>query len=107
MAITPLLGSQIVFMDSDNILVWNVHGLNSPTCHIVVADMVTQERISLVCIQETKLSVLDDSLVMSICGVASSPPSSLLMAPEVASWWRGAPRHGWRRTPKFPHMLSH
>jgi exonuclease III len=55
-------------MDSDNILIWNVCGLNSCVHRIVVADMVAQEHISLVCIQESKLSVLNDSLVMSICG---------------------------------------
>jgi hypothetical protein len=33
-----------------------------------VAEVVTQERISLVCLQKTKLSVLDDSLVANICG---------------------------------------
>jgi hypothetical protein len=68
MAIAQLLGSQSVSMDSDAILVWNVCGLNSRVHHTVVMDMVAQERISLVCLQEMKLSVLDDSLVISICG---------------------------------------
>jgi hypothetical protein len=34
----------------------------------VVANMIAEECISLVCIQEIKLHVLDDSLVSSICG---------------------------------------
>jgi hypothetical protein len=68
MAITTLLGSQTVSMDSDTILVWNVRGWNSQACCTVVVYMVMQECISLVCLQELKLSVLDNSLVISICG---------------------------------------
>jgi exonuclease III len=55
-------------MDSDNILIWNVCGLNSRTWCTVVVDMVEQEHIFLVYLQETKLSVMDKSIAISICG---------------------------------------
>jgi exonuclease III len=55
-------------MDSDTILIWNVCGLNSREHHTVMVDLLTQECISLVCLQETKLSVLNDSMVANICG---------------------------------------
>jgi hypothetical protein len=38
--------------------------------HAVVADLVTQERASLVCVHETKLSVIDDSLMNCMLGVS-------------------------------------
>jgi hypothetical protein len=41
-------------MDSENIVIWNVHGLNGHARHDVVVDLVHQERCSLLCIQETK-----------------------------------------------------
>jgi hypothetical protein len=91
MASAPLLGSQDVSMDSDNILIWNVRDLNSRARRTMVVDTVAQERVSLVCIQETKLSVMDSALVISICGRGDlTTPLSRLMAPEVASWLLGA-----------------
>jgi exonuclease III len=54
-------------MDSDNILM-NVRGLRSQVRRSIIMDLVAQERISLVCLQETKLSSLDLSTIMSICG---------------------------------------
>jgi hypothetical protein len=90
MASAPLLGSQDVSMDSDNILIWNVCDLNSRARRTVVVDTVAQERVSLVCIQETKLSVMDSAFVISICGRGDLITHlSWLMAPEVASWLLG------------------
>jgi hypothetical protein len=95
MASAPLLGSQDVSMDSDNILIWNVCDINSRARRTVVVDTVVQECVPLVCIQETKLSVMDSALVISICGRGDlTTPLSRLMAPEVASWFLGVLRHG-------------
>jgi exonuclease III len=55
-------------MDSDCILVWNVRGLNSSAHHDVVHDLVTTEKLSIVCLQETKLSVCSDFDVIQILG---------------------------------------
>jgi hypothetical protein len=53
-------------MDSDTILV--CRGLNSRVCWTLVVDLVVQECISLVCIQETKLSTINDATVSNLCG---------------------------------------
>jgi hypothetical protein len=45
-----------VFMDNENILIWNARGLNGRARRAALADLVAQERVSLVCVQETKLS---------------------------------------------------
>jgi exonuclease III len=44
-------------MDPSKLLVWNVHGLNARARHDVVHELVASERPSIVCLQETKLSV--------------------------------------------------
>jgi exonuclease III len=62
------LVAKTVSMDSDNIVRWNVCDLNNRAGRTVVADLVVQEHISLVCLQETKLSFMDESIVISICG---------------------------------------
>jgi hypothetical protein len=108
MAIVPLLGGQSVPMDSDTILVWNICGLNSRTRHTAVVDMVVQECISLIGLQETKLSVADDSLVINICGMGFEYSFLLAVGTRGALWSHGAPLHGQRhkrmcpRTP-FPY----
>jgi exonuclease III len=55
-------------MVADNMLVWNVHGLNSIVQRNAVQDLVAVERISLVCLQETKLHVVTDFNVIQILG---------------------------------------
>jgi exonuclease III len=51
-------------MDCDNFFIWNVHGLNGRARCAVVTDSVSQERASIVCLQETKLSVIDNQLIL-------------------------------------------
>jgi exonuclease III len=46
-----------------NFLVWNVRGLNSRARRKMVADLVFQEHVSVVCLQETKISVFDDRVI--------------------------------------------
>jgi exonuclease III len=47
-------------MDPASILVWNVHGPNGVARHDAVRALVTVECPSVVCIQETKLSIIYD-----------------------------------------------
>jgi hypothetical protein len=56
-------------MNPENILVWNVQGLNANLHKDALRSMVVSERVSLVCIQETKLHVIDDFLVMQVLGL--------------------------------------
>jgi hypothetical protein len=104
-----------VFMDLANVLFWNVHGLNSKALHDVVTEMVAQERVSMLCLQETKLNgssehllsdMLDSSFVYetilangsrggilvawhavfwSVCGVSHSPHSITLKILVISS----------------------
>jgi exonuclease III len=55
-------------MDSDRILNWNVRGLNGRARWDMVVDYVRQEKVSLVCLQETKLAIIDDTLVTNMLG---------------------------------------
>jgi len=49
-------------------LVWNVRGLNARARRNVVREFVVQERPTLVCLQETKLSSVCNSLANEILG---------------------------------------
>ena len=55
-------------MLTDNVLVWNVRGLNSRARWMVVKELVAQERFTLVALQETKLENCDHSLVLEMLG---------------------------------------
>jgi exonuclease III len=55
-------------MDLQNIQIWNVCGLNSRAHFHVVADLVMQERISLLCLQETKIHVIDNQFIIAMLG---------------------------------------
>jgi hypothetical protein len=55
-------------MDSECLLFWNVRGLNWHAQHDVVTDYVSQEKIWRLCLQETKLAVIDDSIVAGLLG---------------------------------------
>jgi hypothetical protein len=66
-AITPV-GSNKVSMDSEAVVFWNVHGLNTRGHRDVVTELVYQERVSLICLQETKLHECNDALINSILG---------------------------------------
>jgi hypothetical protein len=45
----------------NRLLCWNVRGLNGGARRDVVADYVSREKVSLLCLQETKLAAIDDS----------------------------------------------
>ena len=59
-------------MDFCNFLVWNVRGLNSPARRTAVRSFINLHAVSVVCLQETKLSDVDSAVVAEICGVAFS-----------------------------------
>jgi exonuclease III len=46
------------------VLNWNVHGLNDPAKRNVVREFLASIRVNIVCLQETKLLVIDDFVIM-------------------------------------------
>jgi exonuclease III len=81
-------------MGPQNLLVWNVHSLNASGSHKVVRELVIAKKPLLVCLQETKLHVLDDFLVMDIVGLgfdyaylpAEQTSGGILVAWHSAVW---------------------
>lgn len=55
-------------MDPSKVLIWNVRGLNDRGRRDTVRKMVDSCRPSLICLQETKLSVISERDVLSILG---------------------------------------
>jgi hypothetical protein len=55
-------------MASENLLIWIVRGLHSDAHHNAIRDLVISERLSMVCLQETKLDVITDFDVIQILG---------------------------------------
>jgi exonuclease III len=51
-------------MDMQNLLVWNVRGLNVNGHWNVVRELYATEQPSIICLQETKLHVIDDYFIM-------------------------------------------
>jgi exonuclease III len=59
-----------VFVPMDEwLVVWNARGLNRRARRTAVQELVRSERASFVCLQETKLDVLDDALVKDMLGL--------------------------------------
>lgn len=55
-------------MDSEACLIWNVRGLNARARRDTVRMVIEQERASIICLQETKLDVIDDRIVRDLLG---------------------------------------
>lgn len=55
-----------------NILVWNVRGLNMRARRDVVREFVLKERVSLLCLLETKIDVLSVSMAPWLHGFRSN-----------------------------------
>jgi exonuclease III len=53
-------------MGTENILIWNVRGLNANCRRDVVRDLVVSEQPSIVCLEETKRIVFSDYGVMQL-----------------------------------------
>jgi exonuclease III len=64
----PIWSFSMFPMNSGNILIWNVRGLNSRACHDVDHELVTFEHPSIVCLQETKLDVISPYDLIQIVG---------------------------------------
>jgi exonuclease III len=77
-------------MDSENFLVWNVRDLNGRARRALVAGVMSQERVSVVCLQETMLDVMDDRLILELLGSGFS----YVFLPSVKT--RGGIRIAWR-----------
>jgi exonuclease III len=52
----------------ERLVVWNARGLNRHARRTAVQELVRSERASFVCLQETKLDILDDALVKGMLG---------------------------------------
>jgi hypothetical protein len=50
-------------------VVWNVCGLNRRARCLVVHELVRSEKVSLLCLQATKLNVVNDALVLDLLGL--------------------------------------
>ncbi|KAG2638131.1 hypothetical protein PVAP13_2NG572720 [Panicum virgatum] len=50
-------------MTTENLLIWNVRGLNARARRNVVRDLAADQHVSLVCFQETKLDTCTDAIV--------------------------------------------
>jgi len=59
-------------MDNTTVLSWNVRGLNARARWDAVHTLVDDIRPSIVCLQETKLDVITDTMVLSMLGIAFS-----------------------------------
>lgn len=49
---------------------WNVRGLNSPAKRKALRDFVDSSRPAILCIQESKLDVVDQFIILQCCGPA-------------------------------------
>jgi hypothetical protein len=71
-----------------------VCGFNVPGHRKAVRELVVVENPSIVCLQETKLHVLNDFLVMEILAWVSTAHPCQLIIQGVPSWWHGDLRSG-------------
>lgn len=65
------------------VLNWNVRGLNAPHRRNAVRDMVNSTHATIVCLQETKLQIIDEQVVRSMLGAEFCDNYSYLPASEV------------------------
>ena len=75
----------------NNWIVWNVRGLNNPARRVVVKELLYRNNVSLVCLQETKLSFIDRAMVNQCCGTEFSEFAYL---PAIGS--RGGVLMAWK-----------
>jgi exonuclease III len=94
-------------MDCENFLVLSVRGLNSRARRNVLDEVVAQERVSVVCLQETKLHVVDQQLVTSMLGSAFEydfVPTDVTRGGILVTWraerWYASLAH------QLPHALT-
>ena len=76
-------------MLSENWLVWNVRGLKSRARHNVVREIISQENISLLSLQETKLDDCPPNMVLETCGADFDFFFQPQPIPLAVSFWLG------------------
>ena len=87
-------------MLAQNILIWNVRGLNSRARRDVVREFVAQESATVACLMETKTAVMSAAMgVLLLRGklmLGLSPAVSVVpfRSRSVYSRWRMTHRHG-------------
>ena len=77
-----MVGFKCVFMDLAKILIWNVRGLNSTSRQDFVRSIVDSSRSDIVCIQETKVTDMSRTIILSSLG---SDFSDFIAAPSVGA----------------------
>jgi exonuclease III len=63
-----LVASDLVVMDHDKILIWNVRGLNSSARQDSVHTLVASSQIDIVCLQETKFAAVSRWVMLAMLG---------------------------------------
>ncbi|XP_010230205.1 uncharacterized protein LOC104582388 [Brachypodium distachyon] len=63
-----------------NLVCWNVRGLNNPSRRAAVRDLIHDTHTTIICIQETKLQVVDDRLIRDLLGPCFSANFAVLPA---------------------------
>jgi hypothetical protein len=84
----------VCVMGLENILVWNVRGLNASSHRNAMQELVFAEHLLLVCIQETKLGVITNFDVIQLMGsefeyvylLAIHTCGGILVAWSTSSW---------------------
>jgi hypothetical protein len=80
-------------MIGHNLFVWNVRGLNSRARRDGVREFIAQERVSVVCLVETKLTALQPCMLSELMGVAFDYvclPSEGAAGGIIVAWCRDA-----------------
>lgn len=102
-------------MLAENIVIWNVRGLNARARRNVVRELVAQEHVSLISLQETKLDDCDDRLLLDLLGSmfdyfflpASNTCGGILLAWKRDVWSASCPgRRDFSLTAKISHIAS-
>lgn len=78
-------------MNYEQFLVWNVRGLNNRARRTAVRDLVSLERVDVVCIQETKVAVFSVTMLNELLGPDfdySFMPSARISGGVLIGWHR-------------------
>jgi len=81
----------LFFMSGEQFLIWNARGLNSRARRTAVRDVIVLERVSVVCLQGTKVAVFSVNMINELLGLDFG--CSCLLSVGVS----GGVLVGWRR----------
>lgn len=84
----------VVIMSTTHLICWNVRGLNSSARRSVVRGLLSLERVSLLCLQETKVTAFTTQMLLETVGVdydscvlpAASTTGGVLLAWRRDEW---------------------